>query len=35
MRDELIANKEAIKISVDNDGRIGRFVKDGRYPKRE
>ena len=35
MEDHLVANEEAIEIPVENDGRVERFGKDGRYPKRE
>ena len=35
VRDHLVANEEAIEIPENNDGRIERFGKDGRYPKRE
>lgn len=30
--DHLVANEEAIKIPAENDGRVERFGKDGRYP---
>ena len=35
VEDHLIANEEAIEISTENDGRVERFSKDGRYLKRE
>ena len=33
--DHLITHEEAIKIPAENDGRVDKFDKDGRYPKRE
>ena len=35
VEDHLVANEEAIKIFMENDGHVERFGKDERYPKRE
>ena len=35
MGDQLVANEEAIKIPAENDGRVDKFGKDGRFSKRE
>lgn len=35
VKDHLIANEDAIKISAENDDRVGRFGKNGKYHKRE
>ena len=33
--DHLVANEEAIEIPTENDDRVERFGKSGRYSKRE
>ena len=35
VRDHLVTNYEAIDIPMENDGRVERFIKYKRYPKRE
>ena len=35
MGDHLVTNEEAIEISAENDGRVERFGKYGRYSKSE